>query len=125
MPDIITQALPVILFDGQTLIFDFILNGIHRFNPGDAPSSCPSVDDITWLPTRSENVFQVDFPFKVELAADNKLRALVKFSRLGEKIVFAFRLKYREGPGPQRVPRKVVLLATVNSPNPNVILTKG
>ena len=69
------------------------------------------------------NLFQVDFSFKAELAADNKLRR-VKFERLGIPIVFAFRLKCREGRQP-RMPKKVVLLATVMPRSRDVAVTKG
>lgn len=126
VPDIISQADRLLLIDGQTLELNFTLNQNHRFIPGDAPRTCEaSIDDITWLPSRSENLFAVEFPFKGELAQQNKLRARVKFERLGQKIVFAFRLKYREGPATPRTARKAVLLATILPPDREVTVTRG
>lgn len=126
VPNIISEVARLLVIDGQTLEVNFTLNADHRFVPGDAPASCStSVDDITWLQTRSENLFQVDFPFKAELAAQNRLRATLKFNRFGVKSVFAFRLKYREGPGAPRQARKVVLLATIMPGSRDVVLMKG
>jgi hypothetical protein len=126
VPDIISQVFPLLVVDGQTLEVNFILNANHRFNPGLAPQSCTaSIDDITWLPTRSMNLFQVDFPAKTELAAQNQLRARLKFQRFGIPIVFAFRLKYREGPATPRQVKKVVLLATIMPNSRDVMLAKA
>lgn len=126
VPDIISMVFPLLVIDFQTIELNFIINPDHRFVPGEAPASCStSVDDIVWLPARSSNVFQVVFPAKAELAAQNRLRATVKFSRFGVPIVVGFRLKYREGPGRPRLARKAVLLATVMPGARNVTLTKG
>jgi hypothetical protein len=126
VPDIMSMVLPLLVIDGQTLELNFVLNANHRFVPGQAPQTCTqSVDDITWLQARSKNLFQVDFPDKESLAIQNQLRARVKFERLGDPIVFAFRLKYREGPGVPRQPKKVVLLATIMPRSRDVVLTKA
>ncbi|HYD81130.1 MAG TPA: hypothetical protein VEC06_15095 [Paucimonas sp.] len=126
VPDIISMVPPLLVIDGQTLEVNFTINANHRFFPGSAPQSCGvSVDDIQWLPTRSSNLFQVDFPNKAELAVQNMLRARLKFERFGIPIVFAFRLKYREGPMTPRQAKKVVLLATIMPNSRDVALTKG
>lgn len=122
VPDIISEVPPLLVVDGQTLEVDLTLNANHVFKPGNAPPSCASsVDDIVWVRELSQNLFQVDFPAKVELAAGNRLRARIKFERFGVNIVFAFRLKYREGPAPAPRPaKKVVILATI-MPNSRVV----
>jgi len=126
VPDIISDVARLLVIDGQTLEVNFGINPNHRFVPGDAPRTCSaSIDDITWLQTRSQNLFQVDFPFKDLLAAQNQLRATLKFNRFGENIVFAFRLKYREGPQTPRQAKKVVLLATIMPRSRDVLLMKG
>lgn len=125
VPDIIAQVLPLLAIDGQTLKVNFILNANHRFAPGQAPQICSvSIDDrsgIIWLQSKSMNLFQVNFPSKAELAIQNQLRARLKFQRFGVPIVFAFRLKYREGPATPRQAKKVVLLATI-MPNSRVVV---
>jgi len=126
VPNIISEVAKLLVIDGQTLEVNFTLNANHRFVPGQAPQTCTvSVDDITWLPTRSMNLFQVDFPAKAELAAQNKLRARLKFERFGMPIVFAFRLKYREGPYAPRQAKKVVLLATIMPNSRDVTVAKA
>lgn len=126
MPNIISEVAKLLVINGQTLEVNFTLNPDHRFVPGDAPRTCStSIDDITWLQARSENLFQVDFPFKAELAAQNRLRATLKFKQFGVRIVFAFRLKYREGPETPRLAKKVVLLATIMPMSRDVALAKG
>jgi hypothetical protein len=121
VPDIVSQVLPLLVIDGQTLEVNFLLNANHRFVPGQAPQTCSvSIDDIIWLQGRSMNLFQVDFPSKEQLAMQNQLRARLKFQRFGVPIVFAFRLKYREGPATPRKAKKVVLLATI-MPNSRVV----
>ncbi|MCW7540148.1 hypothetical protein OOT46_20140 [Aquabacterium sp. A7-Y] len=114
VPDILSTVLPVLVVSGNEIILDFIIHANHSFRPGEAPRSCPeSLDDIGWLPAMSANITGVAFPFKVELAALNKLRARVKFERLGQDIVLAFRLKYREGPDTPRDPKKAAFKVTV------------
>lgn len=126
VPDLVSMVFSLLVIDGQTLEVNFILNANHRFIPGQAPQSCASsIDDIIWLPTRSKNLFQVDFPEKEQLAMQNQLRARLKFERFGEPIVFAFRLKYREGPGAPRKAKKVVLLATIMPRSRDVALTRA
>lgn len=125
VPDIISEVAKLLVIDGQTLEVNFTLNLNHRFVPGEAPRTCAeSVDDILWLPTRSMNLFQVDFPDRQLLATQNRLRARIKFERLGVPIVFGFRLKYREGPEAPRAAKKVVLLATIMPGSRDVTLTR-
>lgn len=128
-PDIISAKEEAILifFDDfkSGLEINLRLNPTLVFKPGEAPSTCPtSVDDIVWLPGRSTNLVEVLFPRKFELAQGNLLRAQLKFKQLGD-IVFAFRLKYREGPAAPRAAKKVVILATIKARSRVVNLAKG
>jgi hypothetical protein len=127
VPNIISEVPPLLVVDGQTLEVNFTLNANHVFRPGEAPNTCSSsVDDIVWVRELSMNLFQVDFPAKVELAANNRLRARIKFERFGVPIVFAFRLKYREGPGPAPRPaKKLVILATIMPASRVVTLSRA
>jgi hypothetical protein len=128
-PDIISakaKAIVVTLPDFTLAVeINLTLNPNHVFKPGQAPRTCStSVDDIVWLPGRSTNLNDVLFPDKVELAAQNKLRAQLKRQRLVD-ITFAFRLKYREGPATPRAAKKVVILATIRAGDDLVNLAKG
>ena len=128
-PDIISakEKAVVITLPDFTLAVEINLT-LHPhlvFRPGEAPRTCPtSVDDILWLPGRSTNLNAVLFPGKVELAAQNKLRAQLKRQLLAD-ITFAFQLKYREGPAAPRAAKKVVILATIKAGDDVVNLAKG
>jgi hypothetical protein len=131
-PDIISakeEALLIFFEDDNFrsgLEINLRLNRNHTFVPGAAPRTCStSVDDFLWLRDQSKNLDDVLFPRKLELAQGNLLRAQLKFQQLGEDIVFAFRLKYREGPATPRAAKKVVILATIKPRSRVVNLTKG
>jgi hypothetical protein len=125
-PDILSEVDDLSVIDGQTIQVGFTLNPNHRLVPGQAPSSCPaSVDDVLWVSDRSMDLFEVDFVDKPGNAAQNRIVADLKFQRFGVPIVFAFRIKYREGPATPRVPKKVVVLATIMPGSRHVGVAKG